>query len=524
MRMSPKLLWCLLAGALALAGTSSCRKPAEAVKSDLEQAGYSLTLADWFRATRGNDVPALKKFIAGGFAFESLDESGDSALHAATAAGAQDSADFLLDRGIPIDKPGALDRTPLMSAVLADQTAMVRWLLRQGADPRLKDQEGFSPLMLAVREGKPGSVAELTPYTRENLDAAILLAALVGQTDSIDTLTNYGASVYARMEDGRTPLMIAAENGHADAVKLLLDIGASRFSTDATGKTAADLATEAGHAEIAAIISREPTAEDLALESPEQVAKAMDAFVDAAIAPGAPEDAAKPATTSTDTQASPTNPTPPVSSRPIDGQTLSAAVAPSAIASNPGSPAAPNEPADASAIPAASPTSPDTFALPPLVMRHYREREIPLQVRSVEGETATLALPAASGSPTHEVSVRAGEALPGTRLKVVRVQRRMENSKLNLGQAMEVSVVEVEDTTTQTRREWISGVPAIGHDPVALVEDAATGQRYTATPGQRFKSADGAEYIISDVRPSQLVIEDVATGAVQTIPLRGPRG
>ncbi len=540
MRMSPKLLWCLLAGALALAGASSCRKPGEAVKSDLEQAGYSLTPADWFRATRGNDVPALKKFIAGGFAFESLDESGDSALHAAAAAGAQDSADFLLDRGIPIDQRGALDRTPLMSAVLADQTTMVRWLLRQGADPRLKDKEGYAPLLLAVREGKPGSVAELTPYTRENLDAAILLAALVGQTDSIDTLTNYGASVYARMEDGRTPLMIAAENGHAEAVKLLLEIGASRFSIDAAGKTAADLATEAGHAEIAALISREPTADDLALESPEQVAKSMDAFVDAAIAPGAPEDAgnaaipaiaaspANPAASPTDTQATPTTtpttPAQPVSSRPIEGQTLSAAVPASAVASNPGSPAAPIEPATASATPAATPTRPDTFALPPLVMRHYREREIPLQVRSVEGETATLALPAASGSPTREVTVRSGEALPGTRLKVVRVQRRMEDSKLNLGQPTEVSVIEVEDTTTQARREWISGVPAIGHDPIALVEDAATGQRYTATPGQRFKSAEGVEYIISDVRPSQLVIEDVATGAVQTIPLRGPRG
>ena len=112
---------------------------------------------------------------------------------------------------------------------------MVRWLLRQGADPRLKDKEGFTPLMLAVREGKSGSVGELASYNREDLDPALLLAALVGRADVIDALTNFGASVYARMEDGRTPLMIAAENGHVDAVKLLLDIGASRFTTDPEG-------------------------------------------------------------------------------------------------------------------------------------------------------------------------------------------------------------------------------------------------------------------------------------------------
>jgi hypothetical protein len=100
----------------------------------------------------------------------------------------------------------------------------------------------------------------------------------------------------------------------------------------------------------------------------------------------------------------------------------------------------------------------------------------------------------------------------------------MESGKLNLGQPMEVSVVEVKDSSTGTTREWISGVPSSAHDPVALVEDAATGRRYTAMPGQRFKSADGAEFVISDVRPNQIVIEDAASGAVQTIPLSGPRG
>ena len=75
-----------------------------------------------------------------------------------------------------------------------------------------------------------------------------------------------------------------------------------------------------------------------------------------------------------------------------------------------------------------------------------------------------------------------------------------------------------------TRVSLPAGVPAGAHDPVALVEDAATGKRYTAVPGQRFKSAGGAQFIVSDVRPDQMVIEDAATGAVQTIPLRGPRG
>jgi hypothetical protein len=126
-------------------------------------------------------------------------------------------------------------------------------------------------------------------------------------------------------------------------------------------------------------------------------------------------------------------------------------------------------------------------------------------------------------TPTRTV-VSAGQMVPGSRLVVVRVERRMRESKLNLGQPMEVSVVDVRDPVTGETREWISGNPVMAHDPVALVEDAATTKRYVASPGQRFHSADGAEFIVSDVRPNQLVLEDVASGEVVTLPLRGPRG
>lgn len=493
MRMVGKIWWSGAAVAISLAASTSCRKPGDAVKTDLGEAGYQLTTADWFRASRANDAAALKKFIAGGFAVATPNETGDSALHAAAYAGAQESADFLMDRGLSVDLRGALDRTPLMAAVMGNQTAMVRWLLRQGADPRAKDKEGFGPLMLAVREGKSGAVEELAPYDRENLDPAILLAALVGQTEVIDTLTNYGASVYARMEDGRTPLMIAAENGHAESVKLLLDIGSGRLSADAAGHTAADLAITAGHPEIAALISRDPLPTELGLESPAEIAKSMDAFVDAA-APVSP-DRKNPADDSSSASQPNQKPSPSI---PIQGEVLSATVADDA-----------------------SSTGNTTLRLPPLIMRHYREREVPLQVRSVEGETAIFTI---KGASSREVKVHPGETVPGSRLVVLRVQRRMEDSKVSLGKPLEVSVVEVRDTATGTTREWISGVPSSAHDPVALIEDAATSRRYTASPGQRFKTADGAELIVSDVRPNQLVIEDAATGAVQTIPLRGPRG
>ncbi len=487
-----------------LAMLASCRKPTEASKSELGDAGYQLTPADLIRAATENNVAALKKYTEAKFDLSTKTPEGNTVLHAAAAAGAIDAADFLLDHGLPVDIPGADNRTPLMEAVRAKQPKMTAWLLRQGANPRLKNADGFMALMLAARDGNAGCVEELAPYQRDHLDNALLIASLVGQTTVIDSLTNYGASVYARMDDGRTPLMLAAENGHTQAVELLLDIGSSRLSTNRFGWTAADLATAAGHEEIAQLILRPPQPDEISLESPAQIAQAMENYVDEAIAT-----TDTPATTGTaDTPGAATAPahggaTPPPAVRPatvpVAHETLSAAT-----------------------IREATPTEPATaFPMPHIAMRHYRERELPVRVTKTNGQSAAVTI---IGANTGKIPVSEGTTIPGSHLVVVSVTTRIEDSKDNLGKPTEVTVVKVRDTTTDATREWISGSPASAHDPVALIEDLETGRRYTATPGERFTSADGSEFIITDVRPNQIVIEDAATAAVQTLPLRGPRG
>jgi ankyrin repeat protein len=502
----PRNLLAAVLCAPALVGMAACKKRQQVVHADLAQAGYQLTTGDWFRASRDNHAAALKYFVAGGFAADTRDAAGDTALHAAAQAGAEKAADYLLGQGLSVDIRGAAGRTPLMSAVLANQSRMVRWLLRQGAAPRLKDKDGYTALMLAVREGGVGPLGELASHTREDLDAALLAAALEGKTAVLDILTKYGASVYARMEDGRTPLMLAAENGHAEAVALLMELGSGRFTTDAEGRTAAVLATQAGHPELAALILKNPVAAELALEAPDTIAAAMDAYVEAAAA-DVPEvedgeNASGPGgggrNAGVTVREVPTA---------LEGKTLGAT---GAVAAGGGS----NNPAAgsrANAVPAGA----------PLVMRHYREREMPVEVKSVQNDAATLRI---AGPTPSEVTVRAGEVLPGSRLVVVKVQRRMRSGKAKLGKLTEVSVVEIKDSATGATRELIAGVPSSAHDPVALVEDVTTGKRYTALPGQHFRGADGAAYVINDVRPNQLVIAEVATGTVRTIPLRGPRG
>lgn len=469
-----------LAGMLVLGG---CRGRGKAVAEDLSEAGYQLTAADWFRAATNDDVAVLGRFQQGGFDVNLRDANGDTALHAAAAAGAEKAAKWLLDRKLPVDVRGANQRTPLMSAVVAGKPAMVRWLLKQGADVRAKDAEDFKPLMLAVKEGRGEVVGELAAHDREDLDDALLVASLLGKTEVIDALTNYGASVYARTDDGRTPLMLAAENGHQEAAKLLVDLGANRFTTHPDGRTAADIASAAGHEELATMLRTDPAPEEFTLQTEQQLGEQMAATVESVEAT-APEGSSK----ASSSRVSFSGNRQPVAS--LSGQTLGARSGESS-------------------------TEPVM-----LVMRQFRQRELPLEIHHVEGGVARIGVKGRD----RELKVKEGETIAGTRLKVIRVRQRTESGKENFGRPIEVSVVEVEDTATGARRNLIAGVPASAHDPVALVEDSATGRRYVAAPGQPFTAADGKRYTISDVRPNQLVIEEAGTGRVQTLPLRGPRG
>ncbi|WP_411826971.1 ankyrin repeat domain-containing protein [Luteolibacter sp. AS25] len=506
---------------------SNCRKKSESAEKEIQEAGYEMTSEGWFDAANAGDVTVMKKMVSAGFDEKISNPEGNSALHIAAGNGNETVAEYLLNRGFSVDEKGAQGRTPLMSAVASDQPGMVSWLLSQGADPKIKDDGGFMALMLATSTGKATSVEELAPYHREDLDSALLLAALVGQAKVIDTLTNYGASVYARMEDGRTPLMLSAENGHTEAVALLMDIGASRFATTEDGSTAQSLAVAAGHGDIAKMIETGFTGDALALESDEEVAEAMNDYLDEVETRDMVDEEALPAGDPALAANAGQKPPSEFDQQPIEypGQettgnsSQSTATAQSASASKPLRHSTPRPLGGARVSPIAA--SGNVSDSPPLVMRHYRQRELPVEVRKVSGGVASLHL---VGQNPRDVEVSAGQAIPDSSLVVVKVYSRTEVGKLNNSQPIEVGIVDVEDTVSGQRAEWIAGKSAPGHDPVALVEDAITGQRYVAKPGQKFTSEDGREFMVSDVRPSQLIIEEVATGQVSTLRLRGPKG
>ncbi len=452
---------------------TACRKNSKVTDQEIREAGYAMTEEGWMEAIRADEIEVVKKMAKSGFDVVAKDANGRGSLHAAAEAGSVRVADFLLSSGISVDQADQEGKTPLMLAAIAGRHEMVRWLLKQEANPMLKDHNGYMALMLAVTHHQTKVIEELAPYHREDLDSALLLASLVGGAASIDTLTNYGASVHARMEDGRTPLMLAAENGHQEAVAILIDLGASRHASTENGDTARSIAIAAGHGEIAEMLEKGVKEDAISLDDDQRIAANLTGQLDG------------PETGASDQS----------EIRMFEGARIS-------------------KPAETEHNKRSSQNT-------SLIMRHYSQRELPLEVKAVSGETATLEV---KGKPVRSIKVRSGDAIPDSDLVVVKVSTRVEVGKLNNNQPIRIGVVEVRDKDTGQRREWHSGKPVVGHDPVAVVEDGVTGQRYLARVGQKFTSEDGREFVVGDVRPGQVVIEDVQSGEAETLFLRGPKG
>lgn len=77
-------------------------------------------------------------------------------------------------------------------------------LLKNGANPNVRENRGFTPLHAAAENG---------------------------DVEMIHALIFAGADLHAKSDDGRLPLDLAQTNGHKDAVKVLKAEITKRFRT-----------------------------------------------------------------------------------------------------------------------------------------------------------------------------------------------------------------------------------------------------------------------------------------------------
>jgi len=179
------------------------------------------------RPLRADDLPAaaaigalaaVERLLELGFAADTRDRQGASALLHACGAGHRDVAARLLDAGADISATANNGMTPLAAAVGARREALISLLLERG---------------VAVDQRLPGDAT------------ALMVAAAMGYPDIVEQLLDGGADVNAVDSRGHSALHAAAQFGfeHNDSLRArrlfdaLLKRGAQIDRADGEGKT-----------------------------------------------------------------------------------------------------------------------------------------------------------------------------------------------------------------------------------------------------------------------------------------------
>ena len=148
---------------------------------------------------------------------------------------------------------------PLHVAVSNGRVAIVRLLLKRGVDVQRKDAQGHDALYHAVL-GSHLRIADLLLKAGAEMNATALLLAAVDQDVSerevYRYLNKHGADMNLRDRDGDTPLLKAIRKGNHKLAKHLVSFGADVTVTDATGKTALAIAKSLGLRDIAQLLQR----------------------------------------------------------------------------------------------------------------------------------------------------------------------------------------------------------------------------------------------------------------------------
>lgn len=188
-------------------------------------------------AAEQNHPEVLKLLIARGAKVDAQTtgpeaaESGITALMLATREGGLESAKVLLDAGAPINQQSANGNTALIVAAMSQNAATIHLLLDHGANPKIANEKGWTPLYLTVKARTMETGQSPNPVVdQDGLFSAITLMldrgadvnARIGEKTEIHS---YLTPIWLK-EPGATALLRAAFGGDLAVMKLLLAHGA----------------------------------------------------------------------------------------------------------------------------------------------------------------------------------------------------------------------------------------------------------------------------------------------------------
>lgn len=179
----------------------------------------------------------MRKMIGTLLAFCLLQVASAQNLIPAIEAKNYGEVERLLQSGAKVNKPIKSGHFPLWNAVWNKDTAMVKLLLKYGADAngafKAKDGQKITCLDIACQEGLDAIVRILVEGgAGVNIKSVgghtpLRVAARNGRTEIVKYLVAQGAEIDTKGNDQATPLEHAAGKGHLEIVAFLLEKGAN---------------------------------------------------------------------------------------------------------------------------------------------------------------------------------------------------------------------------------------------------------------------------------------------------------
>ena len=223
-------------------------------------------------AAENGHINAVTSLVKCGANVDLQDSDGKTALHHAVY-GSDVSCEILsclIEMGADVNAGGNINHTPLMIAAEKGHINAVTFLIRNGADVDLQDQNyGETALFCAVR-GFDASCEVLNCLTKNGADinasskrmlTPLMIAAKMGCINAVTFLMEHGAIVDLQDKDGKTalhyavhgcdttrdvsrclgtqnPLMTPVEKGHVSVATFLIEHGANVNLQDKYGRSA----------------------------------------------------------------------------------------------------------------------------------------------------------------------------------------------------------------------------------------------------------------------------------------------